>query len=159
MSRSKQSPSESLKVVTTNRRARHEYDVFDVYEAGLVLVGTEVKALREGKCDLTGAYAVIDDGEAYLKGAEIAEYSFGNLLNHEPKRSRKLLLHRDEIDKITTRIRERGFTLIPLRVYFREGRAKVEVAVVRGKKLHDRREATAKREAQREIARAVGRRR
>lgn len=148
-----------VKVIATNRKAHHDYEIFESLEAGIVLVGTEVKSLRAGHCNLTGSHASIEDDEVFLRGVEIDEYSFGNRLNHEPKRRRKLLLKRLEIRRLVVRTRERGFTLIPLRVYFRDGRAKVEIGVARGRKVHDRRQAKAKQEAAREIARAVGRRR
>jgi len=150
--------ADGLKIVATNRKARHEYDLLETFEAGLVLLGTEVKSLRAGHCNLAGAFAVAEPDGIYLKGAEIAEYTHGNRLNHDPKRRRKLLLNRREIKKIAVKSRERGFTLVPLRVYFKGGRAKVEIAIGKGRKLHDRRQATAKKEAAREIARAEGRR-
>ena len=150
---------DGLKVVASNRKARHEYDILETFEAGMVLKGTEVKSLRNGHCNLAGAFAVAEPDGIYLKGAEIAEYTHGNRLNHDPKRKRKLLLNQREIKKIAVKSRERGFTLVPLRVYFKGGRAKVEIAVAKGRKLYDRRQATAKKEAQREIARAEGQRR
>ncbi len=146
-------------VVCTNRKARHQYEILETFEAGLALVGTEVKSLRDKRCDLTGAYAAVEGGEVFLKGAEIAEYACASRMNHDPRRRRKLLLHRLEIRRIAARTREKGFTLVPLRVYFSQGKAKVEIALARGRKLYDRREAKAKREAEREMARAVGRRR
>ena len=153
------SPSEQLNVVSSNRKARHTYDILETFEAGMVLRGTEVKSLRDGKCDLAGSFAVVEADGVYLKGAEIAAYSHGNRMNHEPRRNRKLLLSKREIQKIKVKTRERGFTLVPLRLYFRKGLAKVELAIAKGRKLHDRRQAQAKKEADREIARAVGRRR
>lgn len=152
-------PSDPLseRVVASNRKALHEYEIFDKYEAGLVLLGTEVKALRDGKCNLAGAFARLDGGELWLHGIEISEYSHGNRQNHTPKRVRKLLLHRAELRKIDAKVRERGFTLVALRLYFKGGIAKVEIGVARGLKVHDQREAKAKREAKRDIARALGR--
>ena len=158
--KSKSKPGDDgRKVVATNRKARYEYEILETLEAGLVLVGTEVKSLRAGRCNLTGGFAVIEEDGGWVKGIEIEEYSHGNRLNHDPKRPRRLLLHKQELRKLRARTRERGFTLIPLRIYFREGRAKVEVGVARGRQLHDRRQAKAKKEAARDIARAVGRRR
>lgn len=150
---------DGIKVVATNRKARHTYEILETFEAGLVLRGTEVKSLRDGKCDLAGAYAHVEEEEVWLKGMEIPEYSHGNLQNHDPRRKRKLLLHRREIGKLLVKTREKGLTLVPLRVYFKMGRAKVEIAIAKGRKIHDRRQAVAKKEAEREIQRAQGRRR
>jgi SsrA-binding protein len=144
-------------VVARNRRAFHEYEILDRIEAGLVLVGTEVKSLRAGHAVLDGAYAKLEDGELWLINSEIPEYEKGNQLNHKPKRSRKLLLHRREIDKFCGKATVKGMTLVPLQVYFSKGRAKVEIAVARGKQLHDKRQSAKKAEAQREIRRATGR--
>jgi len=141
--------------VCRNRRATHDYEVHDRIECGVVLVGTEVKSLREGHASLDDAYARIDDGEVWLVGAEIPEYPFGNRLNHKPKRTRKLLLHRREIDKFAGKASERGFTLVPLRMYFKGGKAKVELAVAKGKQTHDKRESVKKADARREIDRAM----
>jgi SsrA-binding protein len=146
---------DGIKVVTRNRRATHDYEVTDRLECGIVLVGTEVKSLREGHASLEEAYAKLEDGELWLIGAEIPEYPMGNRLNHKPKRPRKLLLHRREINKFAGRASQRGFTLVPLRLYFRGGRAKVEIGVGRGKQSHDKREAMKKADAQREIRRAM----
>lgn len=148
-----------IKLVTSHRRARYLYQIFDTYEAGLALVGTEVKSLRSGHCDLTGSFAVIEGDEVYLKDAEIGQYTHGNRQNHEAKRRRKLLLHRKEIAKLKSKSREKGFTLVPLRVYFKKGRAKVEIGVARGKKQQDRRQDKAKQEAKRDIDRELARRR
>ena len=150
----KDSPDGTVNVCR-NRRATHDYEILDRIECGVVLVGTEVKSLRGGYANLEDAYARIDDGEVWLIGAEIPEYTFGNRLNHKPKRPRKLLLHRREIDKFAGKAAERGHTLVPLRMYFRDGRAKVEIAVARGKKEFDKRESAKKQEAQREIKRAM----
>lgn len=141
--------------ICQNRRARHEYEIFDALECGLVLTGTEVKSLRAGHASLEDAYARIDDGELWLIGSDIPEYAMGNRMNHKPKRERKLLLHRNEIHKFAAKAAQKGFTLIPLRMYFRNGRAKVEIAVGRGKQLHDKRETQKKAEAQKEIRRAM----
>ncbi len=152
------SEADDLRVIATNRKARHEYELLETFEAGVSLVGTEVKALRDGRCDLSTAYAAIEGDEVWIKGLEIGEYEYGNRQNHEPRRKRKLLLHRREIRKLQAKTRERGFTVVALRLYFRKARVKVEIALARGRKLHDRRDAKAKREAQRDIARALGRR-
>ena len=146
---------EDTKIVTRNRKAAHEYELSDRLECGVVLVGTEVKSLRDGHCSLDGAYAKVDDGELWLIGCEIPEYAMGNRLNHKPKRDRKLLVHRRELAKFAGKASERGFTLVPTSVYFRNGRAKVEVAVARGKQLHDKRQAVKTAEAKREMDRAA----
>lgn len=146
------------KVVAQNRRARHDYSVEDTYEAGLVLTGTEVKSLRAGRASLVDAYARVRDGEVWLENAHIPEYTLGSWTNHEPRRPRKLLLHRAEIARLIGKTREGGLTLIPLSLYFRDGRAKVEIALARGRRAYDKRAALAERQASREIARAVGRR-
>jgi SsrA-binding protein len=141
--------------ICRNRRALHDYDILDAVECGLVLVGTEVKSLRAGFANLEDAYARIDEGEVWLIGAEIPEYEFGNRLNHKPKRPRKLLLHRREIDRFAGKAAEKGLTLVPLRMYFREGKAKVELAVAKGKQMHDKRETLKKTDAKRQIDRAL----
>ena len=145
--------------ICRNRRALHDYEILDKVECGIVLVGTEVKSLRDGHANLEDSYARIDDGEVWLIGAEIPEYLFGNRLNHKPKRPRKLLLHRREIDKFAGKASERGLTLVPLRMYFKEGKAKVELAVAKGKQAHDKRESMKKADAKREIDRAMATRR
>lgn len=155
----KNAAAENVQIVCRNRRALHEYEVFDTLECGIVLKGTEVKSLREGQSSLEEAYARIDAGEVWLIGSDIPEYSMGNKLNHKPKRPRKLLLHRSEIGKFAGKASQQGFTLVPLRIYFKDGRAKVELAVARGKKAFDKREAQKKKEAKREIVRALRRRR
>jgi SsrA-binding protein len=147
--------ADGIKMVCRNRRAFHDYDVQDAIECGLVLTGTEVKSLREGSASLEEAYAKVEGGEVWLIGSDIPEYSMGNRMNHKPKRPRKLLLHRREIDKFAGKASQRGFTLVPLRIYFKNGRAKVELAVARGKQLHDKRQAQKKTDAQREIRRAM----
>lgn len=147
------------KVVARNRRARHDYHIDDVVEAGLVLTGTEVKSLRLGRASLTDGFGEVTDGEMWLHGVHIPEYTQGTWTNHEPRRTRKLLLHRKEIDRLAESTRERGSTLIPLSVYFKDGRAKVELALARGKRTYDKRHDLADRDAAREIDRALRRRR
>ncbi len=145
------------KLIATNRRARHEYHVDESFEAGLVLTGTEVKSLRTGRVSLGEAYARVDRGEIWLHNMHIPPYDAGNIFNHDPLRPRKLLLHQDEIRRLGERAAQRGYTLVPLRLYFSRGRAKVEVALARGKKLYDKREAIGQREADRQAQRAVKR--
>lgn len=145
------------KLIATNRRARHEYEIEETVEAGLVLTGTEVKALRTGRASLGEAYARIEGGEAWLHHLHIPPYDAGNIFNHEPLRRRKLLLHRRQIQRLAAVAAQKGYTLIPLRLYFRRGRAKVELGVARGKRLYDKREAIGRREASREAQRAVKR--
>jgi len=147
------------KLITENRRARYDYDLLDRFEAGIVLTGTEVKSLREGRASLQQAYADVRDMEVWLVGAHIDEYAKGNVNNHDPDRDRKLLMHRKEIESLIGKVRERGFTLVPTRLYFKDGRAKVELALGKGKERFDKRRDIAKRDADRQIARAVGRRR
>ncbi|MGH3412475.1 MAG: SsrA-binding protein SmpB [Marmoricola sp.] len=149
---------EGRKLVAQNRRARHDYHIEDVYEAGLVLQGTEVKSLRAGRATLTDGFGEIHRHEAFLHGVHIPEYTEGTWTNHEPRRVRKLLLNRGEIDKIERKVAERGFTLVPLSLYFRDGRAKVEIALARGKKTYDKRRALAEKQANREKQQALGRR-
>jgi SsrA-binding protein len=155
----KNTDPDGIKTICRNKKALHEYEIHDTLECGLVLKGTEVKSLREGSASLDGSYARIEDGEVWLIGSDIPEYSMGNKLNHKPKRPRKLLLHRSEIARFAGKASERGFTLVPLRLYFKEGRAKVELAVARGKQVHDKRESKKKADAQREIRREMTRRR
>jgi len=147
------------KLIVDNRRARHDYHLLDRYEAGLVLQGTEVKALRDGKATLQQAYADVRNGEAWLVGLHVPEYGQGNRANHEPDRERKLLLHRREIDKLNAGVREKGFTIVPTRLYFRDGRVKVELALARGKELLDKRRDIAARDARRQIERELRARR
>ncbi|MFL6075441.1 MAG: SsrA-binding protein SmpB [Mycobacteriales bacterium] len=152
-------PKESgRKLIAQNRKARHDYHIEDTVEAGIVLTGTEVKSLRAGRASLVDGYATVDGGEVWLHRIHIPEYTEGSWTNHEPRRTRKLLLHRREIEKLTGKTMEAGFTLVPLALYFRDGRAKVELAVGRGKRSYDKRQDLAKRDARREIARAMGRR-
>lgn len=146
---------EDVKAICRNKRAFHEYNISDRLECGIVLTGTEVKSLREGAANLEDSYAKIEDGEVWLIGSDIPEYSMGNRLNHKPKRPRKLLIHRREIDKFAAKASQRGFTLVPLRMYFKKGRAKVEIGVARGKQLHDKRQDQKTAEAQRDIRRAM----
>ena len=151
--------STSVKPIAENRRARHDYHLLDRYEAGLQLTGTEVKSLRDGRVTLGQAYADLRDGEVWLIGAHIDEYAQGNLANHEPDRDRKLLLHRREIESLIGQVQEKGLTLVPTRMYFKNGRVKLELAVGRGKEQRDKRRDIAKRDAQRDIERALRRRR
>jgi SsrA-binding protein len=145
------------KVIAQNRKARHDWSVLDTYEAGIVLAGTEVKSLRQGKAQLVDAFATVDDGEVWLRNVHIPEYTEGTWTNHEPRRSRKLLLHRHEIERLVGKIKESGLSLVPLQMYFNDGKAKVELALARGKKAHDKRRDIAERDMQREIDRAIGR--
>jgi SsrA-binding protein len=147
------------KIVAENRKARHEYQLLERYEAGLVLTGTEVKSLRAGGATLQRAYADVRDGEVWLVGAHIAEYGQGNIANHDPDRDRKLLLHHKEIASLIGKVRERGFTLVPTKLYFKNGKAKVELALARGKEQRDKRRDIAKRDAERQIERALKSRR
>jgi SsrA-binding protein len=155
----KDKSADGVQVVTRNRRAAHEYELTERLECGVVLVGTEVKSLRDGHCSLDGSYAKIESGELWLIDCEIPEYAMGNRLNHKPKRERKLLAHRRELAKFAGKASERGFTLVPTSVYFKNGRAKVEIAVARGKQLYDKRQALKSADAKREMDRAVSRRR
>jgi SsrA-binding protein len=144
------------KVIASNRRARHDYHIDDVYEAGIVLMGTEVKALRQGRASLAEAFAsVSNDGEVWLERAHIPEYAQGTWTNHETRRRRKLLLHRDEIEKIAAETREKGLTIVPLALYFKDGRVKVEIGVARGKKNYDKRQTLRERQDRREAERAM----
>jgi SsrA-binding protein len=149
---------EGIKIVARNRRARHDYDLLEKVEAGIVLTGTEVKSLRNGKANLEDAYAEVSKGEVWLLGCDIPEYLQANRMNHVPKRPRKLLLHRREIERIGTKSGERGLTLIPLSIYFKKGMAKVEISIAKGRKTYDKREAIKKQEAKRDMDRALRRR-
>jgi SsrA-binding protein len=146
------------KVIASNRKARHDYAVLDTFEAGLVLTGTEVKSLREGRASLVDGFALIDGGEMFLHAVHIPEYTQGTWTNHEPRRVRKMLMHRAEINRLVGKMRESGLTLVPLQLYFSDGKAKVEIALARGKKSYDKRHDLAERDANREITRALGRR-
>jgi SsrA-binding protein len=142
------------KLICANKRARRDYAIDETYEAGMVLVGTEVKALRQGKANLKDSYARIKGGEVFLVDSHISPYSHGNQFNHDPDRTRKLLMHKREIRKLYGKTRERGFTLIPLRMYFKDGKAKVEVGLGKGKKLYDKREDLKRRAMEREVERS-----
>ncbi len=146
------------KLVVSNRRARHDYTILDTYEAGIALTGTEVKSLRAGRASLTDAFAQESGGEIWLYGMHIPEYTMGTWTNHPPRRPRKLLLHRGEINRLIGKLRESGVTLVPLSVYFVNGWAKVELGLARGKRSYDKRQELARRDAEREIQRALGRR-
>jgi SsrA-binding protein len=146
------------KLVAQNRKARHDYHIEDTYEAGLVLTGTEVKSLRMGRASLVDGFGEVHEGEVWLHGVHIPEYTQGTWTNHAARRKRKLLLNRHEIDKVESRVNEKGLTLIPLSLYFKDGRAKVEIALARGKKTWDKRHAIAERQAKREAEQVVGRR-
>jgi SsrA-binding protein len=152
-------PSEKHKVLARNRKARHEYAVDETCEAGLALVGSEVKSIRDGKVALVDAYAVIEGNQAWLCEVDIGLYAFAHARNHDPRRRRKLLLHRSEIDRLAAKVREKGLTLVPLSLYEKRGRVKVELALVHGKQEYDRRDDVRKREADREIDRAMKSRR
>ena len=147
------------KLIAENRKARHDYHLLERVEAGLVLTGTEVKSLRDGRATLGQAWADIREGEAWLQGGEIATYAQGNDANHEPTRPRKLLLHRRELDRLYAQVREKGLTLVPTKLYFKNGRVKVELALARGKDVRDKRQAVADRDAKRQIDRAMKSRR
>jgi len=147
-----------IKIIAKNRKARHEFEIVDTWEAGIVLVGTEVKALRNGRCNLGDSYGEIRGGEAWIVKMHIGPYEMGNRENHDPFRRRKLLLSRREIRKIQPRIEERGLTLVPLKIYFKRGLVKLEMGLGRGKKLHDKRDSKAKRDVDRRIAKEVGKR-
>ena len=145
------------KVIASNRKARHDYTILDTYEAGVSLMGTEVKSLRLGRASLADAFATVDDGEVWLRNLHIPEYVQGTWTNHTPRRTRKLLLHKGEILRLIGKTKEGGLALVPLSMYFKDGKVKVELALAKGKKSYDKRQALAKRDAQREIARAAGR--
>ena len=145
-------------IIAANRKARHDYEILDTYEAGIALTGTEVKSLRAGRATLVDGYATISDDEVWLRGVHIAEYAEGTWTNHAPRRARKLLLHRSEILKLTSKMRESGTALIPLSLYFSNGRVKVELGLARGKREYDKRQAIAKRDSDRELERYAGRR-
>jgi SsrA-binding protein len=147
------------KIIASNRRARHEYLIEDTLEAGIALTGTEVKSLRAGRASLADGFALVNDGEVWLYNVHIPEYTLGTWTNHLPRRTRKLLLHRSEIDRLVRMTSEQGLTLIPLSLYFKDGKVKVELAVARGKRTYDKRQDLAKRDAAREVERALRRRR
>ncbi|UXA08452.1 SsrA-binding protein SmpB [Mycobacterium sp. SMC-2] len=145
-------------IVATNRKARHNYSILEEFEAGVALQGTEVKSLREGHASLADAFATVDDGEVWLRNLYIPEYQHGSWTNHEPRRNRKLLLHRAQIDRLVGKIRDGNLALVPMSLYFSEGKVKVELALARGKRAHDKRQDMARRDAQREVVRELGRR-
>ena len=145
------------KLVAQNKKARHDYSIEDVFECGMVLTGTEVKSLRAGRASLVDGFAMIEDGELWLHGVHIPEYTEGTWTNHTPRRNRKLLVHKDEIKRLHAKVKTGGLTLVPLSLYFKDGKAKIELAVARGKKAHDKREALKEREADREVSRVVSR--
>ncbi len=147
--------TEGIKIIVTNRKARYDYHFMDTWEAGIVLTGTEVKSLRQGKINLTDSFAAVDNGEVYLYNVHVSPYEQGSHFNHEPTRRRKLLLHRSEIRKLIGRVVEKGLTLIPTRVYFKRGRAKVEIALAKGKRDYDRRRTIADRDARRDMERTL----
>jgi len=147
------------KVIAQNKKARHDYLIEDVFECGIVLTGTEVKSLRMGRASLIDGFAMVDKGELWLSGVHIPEYTQGTWTNHTPRRDRKLLVHSAEIRKLSARMKEGGLTLVPLSLYFKDGKAKIELAVAKGKKVHDKRAALMERQAGREIEREVSRRR
>ena len=147
------------KLIAQNKKARHDYSIEDVFECGLVLTGTEVKSLRAGRASLIDGFAMINDGELWLSGVHIPEYTEGTWTNHTPRRDRKLLVHRDELHRLIGKTKEGGLALIPLSLYFKDGKAKIELAVARGKKTHDKRAALLEREMGREVEREISRRR
>ena len=149
----------TVRTVATNRKARHDYFIEDTFEAGLVLSGTEIKSIRLGRVSLRDSFAMVRDGEMWLMNAHIAPYSHGAYANHEPRRTRKLLMHRREINRIDSKLQEKGFTLVPLRLYLKNNRAKVELGLARGKKQYDKRATLREKETRREIDRAVARHR
>ncbi len=159
MANKKSAANGGEQIICVNRQARHNYFIDETYEAGLVLLGSEVKSLRDGKANLKDSYARIQKGEAFLINAHVSPYAGANQFNHEPTRTRKLLLHRREIERLTGKTRERGLTLIPLRLYFKHGRAKVELGLAKGKKLYDKRETLRKKAADREVERSLKSRR
>jgi SsrA-binding protein len=146
------------KIIAQNRKARHDYAIIETFEAGLVLTGTEVKSLRLGRASLVDGFATIDDGEVFLRNVHIPEYTQGSWTNHEPRRTRKLLLHRGEILRLIGKTKESGLTLVPIALYFSAGKVKVEIGLARGKKSYDKRQDLAKRDADREVRKALGRR-
>lgn len=145
----------SIKVIATNRKARHEYHFHDMYEAGLVLQGSEIKSIRAGRVSLQEGFVLFEGGEAWLVNVHIAPYDPASRQGHEPRRRRKLLLHRREINRLSSQVQEKGYTVIPTRLYLKDGRAKVEIALAKGKKLHDKRQTIAERESKRQVERAL----
>jgi SsrA-binding protein len=145
----------AIKVIATNRKARHEYHFDDTFEAGLVLMGSEIKSIRAGQVSLQEGFVLFEEGEAWLVNVHIAQYNPASRQNHDPRRRRKLLLHRRQIDRLNSRAREKGYTVIPTKLYLKDGRAKVEIALARGKKLYDKRQTIAKRDSKRQVERAL----
>ena len=159
MAKKAKSPKDSNnQIIASNRKARHNYSILEVFEAGVALVGTEVKSLRDGQASLADAFATVDDGEIWLRNLHIPEYHHGSWTNHAPRRNRKLLLHRSQIDTLIGKIRDGNLTLVPLSLYFTDGKVKVELALARGKQAHDKRQDLARRDAEREVVRELGRR-
>ena len=155
---SKADPNAGIKIVAQNRRAAHDYFLEDRFEAGIVLMGSEIKSIRAGHVNLREAYVHAERGEAFLLNAHIAQYDPASRQNHEPLRTRKLLLHKKEIAKLAEKVQQKGYTIVPLKMYLSKGRAKVEIALAKGKRQYDKRQAMAERDSQREIARELGRR-
>lgn len=147
--------TDAVKIVADNRKARHDFFVDESLEAGIALVGTEVKSLRQGKCNLRDSYARVENGEAFLYNIHISPYDPASKFNHDPLRTRRLLLHKHEILKLNSKVKEKGYTLVPLKIYFRNGKAKVELGLARGKRQYDKRDDLAQRDAERAIARAL----
>ena len=147
--------NQSIKIVAENRRARHDYHIHETFEAGIVLTGTEIKSLRGGRANLTDSYARIENGELFLISAHISPYDQGNRFNHEPRRNRKLLMHKSEILRLLGKTREKGYTLVPLKIYLSHGLAKVELALASGKDLYDKRQSAAEKDAKREVERTL----
>ena len=147
--------NQSIKIVAENRRARHDYHIHETFEAGVVLTGTEIKSLRGGRANLTDSYARIENGELFLISAHISPYDQGNRFNHEPRRNRKLLMHKSEILRLLGKTREKGYTLVPLKIYLSHGLAKVELALASGKDLYDKRQSAAEKDAKREVERTL----
>lgn len=147
--------AEGIKIIAENRKARHDYHIEETFEAGIALTGTEVKSLRLGRANLGDSYAVVENGELFLYNMHISPYTHGNMFNHEPKRTRKLLMHKREIMRLLGQTQEKGYTLIPLKAYFRRGKAKIELGLAKGKKLYDKREAIARRDEKRRIDRIL----
>lgn len=154
----KKKKTQDRSVLATNRRARHDYHILETYECGVVLVGTEIKSLREGKVSIADAFATVDEGEVWLRNLHIPEYSLGSWTNHSPKRTRKLLLHRREIDSLMGKVRDGNRTLVPLQLYLRDGRVKLELGLAQGKQDYDKRQDIKRRTEEREITRELGRR-
>lgn len=149
---------DAKQIVASNRKARHDYSIVELFEAGVALLGTEVKSLREGQASLADAFATVDNGEVWLRNLHIPEYQHGSWTNHDPRRNRKLLLHRQQIDRLVGKIRDGNLALVPLSLYFTGGKVKVELALARGKRAYDKRQDMARRDAQRDVVRELGRR-